>query len=129
MLSLGILLLFSRSVLSNFVTPWSAPRPANLSFTVSHSLPKLMSIESKRPSNHLILRRPLLLLPSVLPGIRGFSSELALHIHIHSFIFFFLMRTMFKVCIELVTIFFFIAFAFFLSFFFFICSEFCHTLK
>jgi len=53
---------------------------ASLSFTVSLSLLKLMSIESVMPANHLILCDPLLLLPSVFPSIRVFSSELALHI-------------------------------------------------
>ena len=53
---------------------------ASLSFTVSRSLFKLMSIESVMPSNHLILCRPLLLLPSVFPSIRGFSNESALRI-------------------------------------------------
>ena len=48
-------------------------------FTVSQSLLKLMSIESVMPPNHLILCRPLLLLPSICPSIRGFSNELALH--------------------------------------------------
>ena len=46
-----------------FVTPWTAARQASLSITNSRSLPKLMSIESVMPSNHLILCRPLLLLP------------------------------------------------------------------
>ena len=53
---------------------------ASLSFTVSWSLLKLMSIESVMPSNHLILCHPLLLLPSVFPSVRVFSNELALHI-------------------------------------------------
>ena len=53
---------------------------ASLSFTISQSLPKLMSIESVMPSNHLILCRPLLLLPSIFPIIRVFSNESALHI-------------------------------------------------
>ena len=53
---------------------------ASLSFTVSWSLLKLMSIESVMPSNHFILCRPLLLLPSVFPGIRAFSNKSALHI-------------------------------------------------
>ena len=48
---------------------------ASLSFTISQSLPKLMSIESVMPSNHLILCHPLLLLPSVFPSIRVFSSD------------------------------------------------------
>ena len=63
-----------------FVTPWTAAHQASLSFTNSRSLLKLMSIESVMPSNHLILCRPLLLLPSIFPGIRVFSNELALHI-------------------------------------------------
>ena len=50
------------------------------SFTISHSLLKLMSIESVMPSNHLILCRPLLLLPSIFPSIRVFSNESAFHI-------------------------------------------------
>ena len=55
--------------------------PASLSSTVSHSLLKLMSTESMMPSNHLILGCPLLLLlPSIFPRIRVFSSESALHI-------------------------------------------------
>ena len=58
----------------------TAARQASLSFTISRSLLKLMSIESVIPSNHLILCRPLLLLPSVFPNIRVFSNELALHI-------------------------------------------------
>ena len=62
-----------------FETPWAAARQASLSITNSQSLPKLMSIESVMPSNHLILCCPLLL-PSVFPSIRVFSIELALHI-------------------------------------------------
>ena len=58
-----------------FVTPWTSAHQASLSFTISQSLPKLMSIESVMPSNHLILCRPLLLLPSIFPSIRVFSSE------------------------------------------------------
>ena len=53
---------------------------ASLSFTVSWSLLKLMSIESVMQSNHLTLCHPLLLLPSIFPNIRIFSNELALHI-------------------------------------------------
>ena len=64
----------------SFVTPWTAARQAFLSITNSQSLPRLMSFESVTPSNHLILRRPLLLLPSIFPSIRVFSNELALHI-------------------------------------------------
>ena len=63
-----------------FVIPWTATRQASLSITISRSLPKLMSIESVMPSNHLILCCPLLLLPSVFPSIRVFSKESALHI-------------------------------------------------
>ena len=70
--------LFS-SVWSHSVTPWTAARQASLSITNSRSLLKPMSIESMMPSNHLILRRPLLP-PSIFPSIRGFSSESALSI-------------------------------------------------
>ena len=63
-----------------FVTPWTAARQASLSITNSQSLPKLMSIESVMPSNHLILCHPLLLLPSIFPSIRVFSNESALPI-------------------------------------------------
>jgi len=62
------------------VTPWTAACQASLSIANSWSLPKLMSIESVMPSNHLILCCPLLLLPSVLPSIRVFSNESAIHI-------------------------------------------------
>ena len=61
-----------------FVTPWTAARQASLSITSSWSLPKLMSIESVMPSNHLILSHPLLLLPSIFPSIMVFSNESAL---------------------------------------------------
>ena len=57
------------------VTPWTAARQASLSITNSQSLPKLMSIESVMPSHHLILCRPLLLLPSIFPNIRVLSNE------------------------------------------------------
>ena len=63
-----------------FVTPWIAACQASLSITKSQSSPKLMSIESVMPSNHLILCHPLLLLPSVFPSIRVFSNESALPI-------------------------------------------------
>ena len=63
-----------------FVTPWTAARQASLSITNSRNLPKLMSIESVMPSNHLILCCPLLLLPSIFPSIRVFSNDSALHI-------------------------------------------------
>ena len=61
-----------------FATPWTAVRQASLSITNSWSLPKLTSIESVMPSNHLILCHPLLLLPSIFPSIRVFSNESAL---------------------------------------------------
>ena len=61
-----------------FVTPWTAAHQASLSFTISQSLLKLMSIELIMPSNHLILCHPLHLLPSIFPSIRVFSSESAL---------------------------------------------------
>ena len=61
-----------------FVTPWTAAHQASLSFTISQSLLKLMSIELVMPSNHLTLSHPLLLLPSILPSIRVFSNEWAL---------------------------------------------------
>ena len=63
-----------------FMTPWTAARQASLSITNSRSLLKLMSIESVMPSNHLILCRPLLLLPSIFPSLRVFSNESALRI-------------------------------------------------
>ena len=63
-----------------FVTPWTAEFPASLSITNPWSLPKLMPIESVMPSNHLILYRPLLLLPSIFPSIKVFSNESALRI-------------------------------------------------
>ena len=61
-----------------FATPWTAARRASLSITSSWSLSKLMSIELVMPSSHLILCRPLLLLPSIFPNIRVFSNESAL---------------------------------------------------
>ena len=60
--------------------PWTAAQQASLSFTLSQSLLRFMSIESVMPSNHLIFCCPLLLLPSIFPSIRVFSSESALHI-------------------------------------------------
>ena len=62
-----------------FATPWIAARQASLSITNSQSLLKLMSVESVMSFSHLILCRPLLLLPSIPPSIRVFSSESALH--------------------------------------------------
>ena len=69
---------FSR--VRRFVTPWTAAHQTSLSITNSRSLLKLMSIELVMPSNHLILCRPLLLLPSIFPSIRVFSNESVLHI-------------------------------------------------
>ena len=63
-----------------FATPWTATHQASLSFTISWSLLKFMSIESVMPSNYLVLCCPLLLLPSIFPSIRVFSSEPAVHI-------------------------------------------------
>ena len=63
-----------------FTTPWTAAGQASLSFTISQSLLKLMSIELMMPFNHLILCRPLLLPLSIFPSIRVFSNESALHI-------------------------------------------------
>ena len=81
---LYIIFLFSSvqllSCVRLFVTPWTAACQASLSITNSWSLPRLMSIESVRPSNHLILCRPLLLLPSIFPSIRVFSNESALRL-------------------------------------------------
>ena len=71
---------FSHSHVRLFVTPWTAARQASLSITNSQSLSKLMFIESVMLSNHLILSRPLLLLPSIFPSIRVFSNESALRI-------------------------------------------------
>ena len=62
------------------VTPWIAAYQASLSFTISQSLLKLMTIESVIPSNHLILCHPLLFQPSIFPSVRIFSNKQALHI-------------------------------------------------
>ena len=62
-----------------FATPWIAARQASLSITNSQSSLRLTSIELVMPSSHLILCRPLLLLPSIPPSIRVFSNESALH--------------------------------------------------
>ena len=74
-LALGFVVVQSLSHIRLFVTPWTAARQASLSFTISQSLLKLMSIELVMPTNHLILCRPLLLLPSIFPSARVFSSE------------------------------------------------------
>ena len=70
----------SLSCVQLFVTPGNAACQASLAITSTQSLLKLMSIESVMPSNHLILCRPLLLLPSVFPSIRVFSNESVLDI-------------------------------------------------
>ena len=62
------------------MTPWTAQHQASLFFIISQSLLKFMSTESVMPPNHLILCRPLLLLPSVFPSIGVFSDESVLHI-------------------------------------------------
>ena len=77
---LANLLLFSPSVMSDSVTPCTAAWQDSLSFTVSQSLLKLMSIESVVPSNQLIPSWSLLFLSSILPSIRVFSNESALRI-------------------------------------------------
>ena len=64
--------------MSDSGTPWTAAYQASLSFTISHSLLKLMSIDSVMPFNHFILCHPLLLLPSIFPSIGFFPNESAL---------------------------------------------------
>ena len=71
---------FSHSLVSDSAIPWTATCQASLSINNSRSLPKLMSIELVMPSNHLILCRPLLLMPSIFPSIRVFSNESTLRI-------------------------------------------------
>ena len=70
----------SLSPVQLFVTPWTTALQASLSITHSQSLPKLRFIELVVPYNHLILYRPLLLLPSICPNVRVFSNESALRI-------------------------------------------------
>ena len=74
------IIVHSPSHLWLFATPWTAARQASLSFTISLSSLKLKPIELVMPSNHLILCRLLLLLPSIFPSIRVFSKESAVHI-------------------------------------------------
>ena len=76
-----IVIIFAQSLscVRLFVTPWTAACQASLSFTISQSLLKLMSIELVMPSNHLVLCHPLLLL-SIFPSVRVFPSKLALGI-------------------------------------------------
>ena len=68
----------SLSCVRLFATPWTTARQGSLSIINSRSPPKPISIKSGMPSNHLILRRPLLLLPSIFPNLRVFSIESAL---------------------------------------------------
>ena len=72
----SVLIVQSLSCVQLFETPWTAAYQASLSFTISQSLLKLMSIESVMPSNHLFLSHHLLLLPSIFLSIRVFDSEL-----------------------------------------------------
>ena len=65
----------SQSCVQLFTTPWTTAPQDSLSLTITQSLPKFMSNESVMPSNHLILFHPLLLLSSIFPSIRVFSSE------------------------------------------------------
>ena len=76
----GLAVVQSLSHVQLFVTPWAADCQPRLSFIISQSLFRFMSIESMMSSNHLILCRHLLLLPSTFPSIRVFSNELDLHI-------------------------------------------------
>ena len=75
---LGLVVVQSLSHVWPFAIPWTAARQASLSFIISWSLLKFISIESVMPPNHLILCHPLLLLPSIFPSIRVFSDESAL---------------------------------------------------
>ena len=79
-LLLCLVIQFSLSAVPNSVTSWTTACQASLSITNSRSLIKLMCIESVMPSNHLILCHLLLLLPSVFPSIRVFSTESVLRI-------------------------------------------------
>ena len=77
---ISVVVVQSLSHVQCFATSWTTAHLTFLSFTISWSFLKLMSIESVMPSNHLILCSPLLLLPSIFPSIRIFSNESALHI-------------------------------------------------
>ena len=77
---LDIVVVQSLSHVQLFVTPWTSAQQASLSFTISWSLLRVMSIVLVMLSNHLILCCPLFFLPSIFPSIRIFFSELALHI-------------------------------------------------
>ena len=78
--SSSVIVVQSFSCVWLFATPWTAAHQASLSFTISWSLLKFMSIELMMPSNHLILCCPFILLPSIFPCIRVFSNESLLHI-------------------------------------------------
>ena len=75
-----IVVLWSLNHVQLFAIPWTAAHQASLPFTTCQSLLKLMSIDSVVPSNHPILCRPLLLLPSIPPSIRVFSNESTLRL-------------------------------------------------
>ena len=77
---LNVIVVQSPSIVRLFVTPWTASRQAFLSLIISWNLPKFMFIASVMSSRHLILWRPLLLRPSVLPSIKVFSNESSVHI-------------------------------------------------
>ena len=79
-ISLCLFVVQSLSCVRLFVTLWNAASQASLSFTISQSLFRLMSVESMMLSNHLILFHPLLLWPSIFPSIKVFSNESALRI-------------------------------------------------
>ena len=81
-MTLSVIVIHSFSHVQLSVTVWTAARLASLSFTISWSLLKLMSVESMMSSDHLILCCPFLPLPSILPSIRLFSNELVLHIRL-----------------------------------------------
>ena len=78
--SIIVVVVQSLSCVWLFATPWTAACQASLSFTISRSLLKLMSIKSMILSNHLVLCHPLLFLPSIFPNIRVFLKESGLHI-------------------------------------------------
>ena len=78
--SAGLSVVQSINCVRLFATPWTAAYQASLSFTISHSLLKLMSTETVMPPNHFIFCCPLFLLPSIFPSIWVFSSESALSI-------------------------------------------------
>ena len=80
LLNLSNMSVWSLSLVWLFVTPWTAAFQGSLSITNSLNLLKLIFIESVMPSNYLILRHPLLLLPSIFPSIRVFSNDSVLHI-------------------------------------------------